>query len=190
MSRPSRDSLGMTLTEVMVYCILLSIFSMMVFLNLPQHTNATLVDLHEATTVANKALTRMTLEIGNASASSVSVTASPMGVMFLSGSSDGYGSFGYTSAGELAWRGWVGYFLDSTRLTRVWYPLPAPVARSAVSTPPTPATMLAGGTRTVVCDRVSRFVVSLPEANLWECELTLRVTGSEATLISGAGARN
>jgi hypothetical protein len=180
----------MTLTEVMVYCTLLSLFSLMLFVNLPNRGNATSEDLRAAASKADTVLEKMTLELGNASATSVTSSKSPTGIMFLSASGDGFTAFQYTTAGELAWHGWVGYFQEGDSLLRVWYPFKSGVARSAVTTTPSPSEMLKVGNRQVMGNGISALTISVPEANLWQIELKLAVDGSETTLVSGAAARN
>jgi hypothetical protein len=180
----------MTLTEVIVYCVLLSLFSIMLFVNLPNRGNATAEDLHEVATEADYALKRLTLEAGNTSATSLTITKSPSGVVFLAANDDGYSNFTYTNAGEIAWKGWVGYFLQGDDLIRVWYPFKSGVARAAVTTAPNPSEMIASESRQVLCDKVTSFSIINAEANLWQFELKLNIDGSQATLTSGAAARN
>lgn len=180
----------MTLTEVMVYCVLLSLFCTMLFLTMPNRPNATAEDLEVATARADVALRQLTHELGNASASSVTQLTSPAGVAFLSGNSDGYKAFTYLASGEIGWYGWVAYVLDGGKLKRVWYPFKSPTARASVSTTPAASELLKTGKSEVLCQNVSTFAVTLPEANLWQFEIRLKVGASESTLTSGAGARN
>lgn len=186
----ARRPLGMTLTELTVYCSLLSLFAVMLFVNLPTRGSATSEDLRAATSKGEAVLERLTLELGNASATSVTNSVSPPGIRFLAAAADGFTPFAYTAAGELAYQGWVGYFLDKGRLVRVWLPLGSASARTAVTTTPTASALLQTGKANVVCDDVNAFSVILAEANLWQIELKLNVDGSIATLVSGAGARN
>ena len=181
---------GMTLTEVLVYCTLLGLFATMLFANLPQRGNQTTEDLRVATGQATQALRRVTLELSNASSSSVAAVSSPSGVIFLSAQANTATNFSYTSSGELAWQGWVGYFLQSGSLVRVWYPFSSGMARASVGTAPTAATMLAAGTSATICRGVNSFTITSPEANLWQAEIGLTVRGNMVTVSSGAGARN
>jgi hypothetical protein len=180
----------MTLTELIVYCLLLSLFGLMLFLNLPHRTDATTEDMHQAATIASKALARLSLELGNASASSVTQSKTPPGVMFLSANADGYSSFSYLSTGELAWLGWIGYFLDGGKLERVWYPFKAGVVRSAVTSTPVALELLRTGSPQILADGVAGFTVTAQSDNLWQFDLELSIEGSELTLTSGTGARN
>ena len=180
----------MTLTEVVVYCVLLGVFTVMLFTNLPQRGNQASEDLRLATTVTGKILSDLTLELSNASSTSVAVSQSPVGIQFLSAQQNLASSFSYTSGGELAWRGWIGYFLRKGDLIRVWYPLSAAVERSSVGTAPTAATMLASGKIETIARGVKTLVVSSPAANLWQIEIVFDVGGSQVTLSSAAGARN
>ena len=190
MSHPNKAQRGMTLTEVMVYCVLLSFLSLLLFVNLPQAGNQSREDLRVATQQASRALNRLTLELSNSSASSVLLHSSPPGVQFLSAQSETGGSFSYTSGGELAWRGWVAYTLRGQELVRLWYPLPAPRARASVGSPPSLATMLSGGKSQVVCRGVRSFSALGAESNLWRAELVVSVGNSQTTVSSAAGARN
>ncbi len=181
----------MTLTEVCVYCTLLSIFALMLFINLPTRGAATSEELRAAVSKADTVLERLTLELGNASANSVTqVKTAPAGLIFLTASIDGFEDFTYTSTGDLAWLGWVGYFQVDDKLVRLYYPFKAGVARSAITSTPTYAEMVKGGSGKVLCDDVSGFNITLPEANLWQFDLQLTVGGSQVTFTSGGGARN
>ena len=185
-----RRTLAMTLAEVVVYCGLLCVFSMMLFTNLPQRDSIASEDLRTATSQASTALSRWAVELSNASASSISVTTAPPGMLFLSAQSDLASNISYTSNGEIAWKGWVGYFQQGNTLVRVWYPLPASAARSAVGSAPLPTVMLSSGQKKVLSQKVKSFSVSSPEANLWQSGLTIDVKGSSVTVNSGVGARN
>ncbi len=180
----------MTLTEVVVYCVLLGVFTVMLFTNLPQRGNQTSEDLRLATSMAGKMLNDLTLELSNASSTSIVVSSSPAGVQFLSAQRDLSSSFSYTSSGELAWQGWIGYFLQKGDLVRVWYPLSSAVDRSSAGTAPTAATMLASGKLETIGRGVKSFVVSSPAANLWQIEIIFDVGGNQVTLSSASGARN
>lgn len=180
----------MTLVEVVVYCMLLTVFSLMLFTNLPQRDSLTREDLRTATNQAATVLSRWAVELSNASASSISVTSSPPGVLFLSAQADRATNFRYLSSGELAWQGWVGYFQQGSNLVRVWYPLPAATARSAVVTTPSPTMMLASGKSSTISQKVRRFVVTSPQANLWQAELRVDVKGNSVGVSSAVGARN
>jgi hypothetical protein len=94
----SRRPLAMTLTEVLVYCALLSMFTMLLFISLPTRDSATSEDLRNATSKADAVLERLTLELGNASASSVSHSVSPSGIIFRS-----------PTRRQASWRGKVGW---------------------------------------------------------------------------------
>lgn len=181
---------GMTLTEVLVYCILLSLFLLLLFINLPTRGSVSSEDLRQAAASADNALERLTKELSNASATSVSSVASPPGVVFLVATNNGASNFTYTTSGELAWRGWVGYFLVDKALVRVWHPLGSAVDRSGVTTTPTYATMVASKKQSKLIGNVGGFTVSLPEANLWQFDLKMSVKGNITTVTSGAAARN
>lgn len=190
MSRSRNAWQGMTLTEVVVYCTLLSIFSLMLFINLPTRSDVNSEDLRVATAKADDMLERLTLELGNSSATSVSSLLSPTGVRFLSASEDGFSNFSYTNDGQIAWLGWVGYFWHEQRISRVWYPFKSPMARSSIASAPSYAEMMAGGSQRIVCERVSNFAITSPETGLWQFQVELLVGQSRAALVSGAGARN
>lgn len=180
----------MSLAEVVVYCMLLTVFSLMLFTNLPQRDSLTREDLRTATNQAASVLSRWTVELSNASANSIAVSSSPPGVLFLSAQADRSSNFQYTSSGELAWQGWVGYFQQGSNLVRVWYPLPAGAARSTIATTPTPSMLLASGSTSTISGKVKNFSVTSPQANLWQADLQIDVKGSSVVLSSAVGARN
>lgn len=186
----SRSSRGMTLTEVCVYCTLLSLFALMLFVNLPTRGNANAENLRAATSKADTLLERLTLELSNASASSVQTHTSPAGVLFLAATRDGFTSFTYTSTGDLAWLGWVGYFQDGNKLERVYLPLKSASARSAVTTTPSYEEMVKVGTRQVLTDDLVSFAVTSPEFNLWQLDVKLSLDGNQVALSTATGARN
>lgn len=176
--------------EVMVYCLLLSLFSLLLFVNIPRRGLTSSEDLRQAVASADNALERLTKELSNASATSVSAVASPPGVVFLVAAASPSTSFSYTTAGEIAWQGWVGYFLVDNALVRVWHPLPAPLPRSTVTATPTYETMITSKNQGRLVGGVSSFIVSLPEANLWQFDLKMDLKGNSTTVTSGAAARN
>lgn len=180
----------MTLTEVCVYCTLLSMFALMLFVNLPTRGSAASESLRVATSKADTVLERLALELSNASASSITTSKTPAGVLFLVATGDGFTNFTYTSAGDLAWLGWVGYFQNASKLERIYLPLKTPSARSAVTTAPTYAEMVKGGTRKVLTDDLVSFAVSPTETNLWQADLRIALDGNQVTLSTAAGARN
>ncbi len=188
----SRRSLcrGMTLVEVAVYCVLLSLFSVVLFGSLPGASNASLEKLQDATVTANLDLTKLTMELSNSAAPSVTIFSKPPGIAFLAAVQEADQPFTYTLTGEIAWIGWVGYLWDGSTLTRYWYPLKAPSLLASVGKVPTPDTLITGGTSKALRGRVSQFSVSLKEAGLWQVELQTEVDGHFATLTSGVGARN
>ncbi len=191
MSRSRLAHRGMTLMEVLVYCMLLSLFSILLFVNLPTRDSASSEDLRQAVARADNALELLTQELSNSSDTSVTAITSPPGVIFLTGSARSETSFTYTADGQIAWIGWIGYFLVDKALVRVYYPLPSGgVARSSVTATPTYATMIATGTRNPVCADVEAFSVTIPEANLWQFDLRMNLRGNITTVTSGAGARN
>lgn len=175
--------------EVCVYCTLLSLFALMMFLNLPSRGIFNSESVRATTSKADTVLERLVLELSNASATSVATTTSPTGVLFLV-ATDGFTSFTYIDS-ELAWTGWVGYFQVDNRLVRVYYPYKTPVARASVTTTPTYAEMVLSGTSVVLTDDVVSFAVSLPESNLWQVDLKLNADGTNQVAVgTAAGARN
>lgn len=186
----SRRVAGMTLTEVMVYVVLLSLFSVLLFTSLPTRNSAMSEDLRAAAARADTVLERIALELGNSSASSVLASQSPPGVVFLSASSDGFAPITYTTEGEIAWLGWLAYLQEGDRLVRIWAPFASAVGRARVGQPPTLDALRKQGTATVVTSNVERFTVRTEEANVWLFDLRVSVAGNATTLVSGTGARN
>lgn len=180
----------MTLVEVAVYCVLLSIFSVVMFMTLPSRTSGSLEKLQEAAVTANADLGRMTQEMSNASASSIVVTSSPVGVIFLSAATDMGQPFTYTSSGGIAWAGWVGYFLEGSVLTRYWLPLKTAVARDAVGTVPTATSLISAGVAQRMKGKVNSLLITSPESNVWQVTIQVEVDGHKVKFSSGTGARN
>lgn len=185
---------GMTLTEVLVYITLLSLFTILIFVNLPRTTNQSLEDIQEATVVAQASLTRMSLELGNSSASSVSTPPEQDSLVFLGLSADGRQPAGYTESGKLAWAGWVAYSQlrgFTPTLVRSWKALPRPLAREDILDLLTVADVTREETHpTILARNVKSFSVLATDGGVWQMKLTLEVHGSTVTISSSAKPRN
>ncbi len=180
----------MSLVEVVVYCGLLTLFSIMLFTNLPHRDSVSREDLRTAANVASRILDQWSVELSNASGNSIVVTTSPSGMIFLSAQDNRSSNFSYTSSGDLAWQGWVGYFQQGSSLVRVWYPLSGGTTRSAVASAPSPTVMLASGTSRTLSKNLKSFSVTAPQANLWQAKIQIDVKGNSVDLTSAVGVRN
>lgn len=176
---------GMSLVEVMVYCMLLALFSAAVFVSLPSRATRTTQDLHQATSQASLALTRLVSELDNSLASTVSNTDSS--ILFLSATPQ-KGGLRYDSEGELLWQGWVAYVYEKPTLTRYWLPLASESVKSGVGTTPTLDQVRKGSAR-VIARGVTFFSVTRESSSLWVFQARVEVGGSFHRLRTGGGPR-
>lgn len=185
MSRPR----AMSLMEVVVYCFLLSIFTGAIFLALPGRITRDTQDLDQAGARGGIALTRLTRELANSSASSIEITEDPPAIVFASAEpssgSNSSRSFGYSSD-ELSWRWWVAYVLEDKTLNRYQ----TSFGGSQLSKPPSPKQVMAGAKPSKVADGVAEFAVKQPEAGVWQFYLRLEESGSFMQLQTAVGPRN
>lgn len=179
---------GMTLTEVLIYCAILGLFSGMLFLSLPSRTNASLSDLEEATVRAGAVLERVSVEVSNSSSQTVQMTSDLPGLVFATATDDRSKPYSY-SGEEIAWRGWIGYLHEDTVLRRYWLPFGAPRPAELLGPQPTVAE-LKSGQGVVVLTEVESFEAHLAESGLWRVALTTRVGGSTSLVETAVGVRN
>ncbi len=180
---------AMTLTEVIVYCFLLAVFSVTAFLSMPASQNRSLENLEHATTEMSLVMTRLSKEMSNSSRSRVIVSTEPRGVVFLSASTPAREVFTYNSSGELLWEGWVGYFLVKGELLRTWQPLKVPAVVASVGSAPMTQELL--GARPVPVARgINEFRVVPEKGNVFRITARLEIQGSSMELQSGVVVRN
>lgn len=182
MNRPQ----GMTLMEVVVYCALLSLFSVMMFLTLPTRQNQATLALQEAAQEAAVALRKISQELANSSRSHVVTNKDPQSLVFLSAVPSDDREFAYFSDGAIAWTGWVAYLAQDGKLVRHWSPYSAPLAASKVGLPPSFQTR--GGQ--AIVKSLSSISAAESAPKVWSVSLTVAADGSQIEMRTAVEVRN
>lgn len=126
------SSRAMSLLEVVVYCFLLSLFSVMLFLTLPVRNADSHMALQEANNEGAAALRLISRELANSSRSKLMVDSKGQGLSFLSGTPEDGGAFEYDTQGQVLWTGWLSYSVQKSSLVRYWRPFSKPSPLSSV----------------------------------------------------------
>ena len=176
---------GMSLVEVMVYCLLLALFSAIAFVSLPGRATRTTQELQDATSQASLALTRLVGELDNSLANTV--TSDERSIYFLSATPE-KGRLRYDSEGELLWQGWVAYVYDKPTLTRYWLPLASESVKSGVGKTPSLDQIRSGSSR-VVARGVTYFSITRESTSFWVFQARVEVGAAFHRLRTGGGPR-
>ena len=177
----------MTLMEVVVYCALLSLFSIMMFLTLPTRSSQATLALQEAAQEAAVALRKISQELANSSRSHVSSSKEPPWLTFPSAVPKDDREFAYFSDGGIAWTGWVAYLAQDGKLMRHWSPYSAPTASSKLGLPPSFGNTKGGQPIVKALSSISAHE-SAPK--VWTIALTVAADGSEIEMRTAVEVRN
>ena len=168
---------AMSLMEVVVYCSLLSLFSVMIFLTIPVRSGNSQMALQEAYNEGAAALRLISRELANSSGDKLS---------FLSAAPEDGGAFEYDTQGNIQWTGWLTYGRQEFSLVRHWNPFSRPSSLSAV---PSLTQMTGAPAETVIRDLQS-FKVWETAAGCCNFRLTIRVEESDVEVGAAVVVRN
>lgn len=180
---------GFTLTEVLVYCALLSIFSTIFFLSLPGRGFQSSEDIQQASQSANFALNALSSRISNSAATHIRTHEKPSGLIFLSAQVKSGAPFEYTKSGELGWLQWEGVFWEEDQL--VSYSIPFEQATALTSVEKAPSwEEFSKYKRRVLVQNVRAFKYDVNKYGSWILFLEVQSGQSWQQLRTGAKPRN
>jgi len=177
---------AMSLMEVVVYCSLLSLFSVMIFLTIPVRSGNSQMALQEAYNEGAAALRLISRELANSSRAKLVVDRSGDKLSFLSAAPEDGGAFEYDTQGNIQWTGWLTYGRQEFSLVRHWNPFSRPSSLSAV---PSLTQMTGAPAETVIRDLQS-FKVWETAAGCCNFRLTIRVEESDVEVGAAVVVRN
>lgn len=177
---------AMSLMEVVVYCCLLSLFSVMLFLTIPVRSGNSQMALQEAYNEGAATLRLISRELANSSRAKLVIDRNGDELSFLSAAPEDGGAFEYDTQGNIQWTGWLTYADQKFSLVRFWRPFNKPLSVSAV---PSPAQMPQAPVETVIRDLQS-FKVWEEPAGCCNFRLTIRVEDSQVEVGAAVVVRN
>ena len=153
---------GLTLVETMISMALMSLAVTTVYSLFSMFlANSRAISAQaELEGSAHAAMARMTADLADSKATTISLGTAPVGVVLLS-PRDGNDRLQRDDAGNLLWQRWVCYYLDAGSHTLVRATIP--LAAATISPPPNPYTtssFLSQGTRRVVARGISSMLLT------------------------------
>ncbi len=182
------DSKGLSLIETVIFCSLLSLFSVVAFLSLPGRSNRASLALQEASQEGGIALRKLTNELANSSTASVRTLDPQTGLVFLTAVPDGGIEFQYSSKGEIEWSGWVAYIEQDGALVRHSFPFSQVSYLNTTEAPRFGSYRYSGGQPMVRSLASLQFKEDAP--GLWQIYLTVSVESSKMELRTATQVRN
>ena len=176
----------MSLMEVVVYCCLLSLFSVMIFLTIPVRSGNSQMALQEAYNEGAAALRLISRELANSSRAKLEVNGSGDKLSFLSAAPEDGGAFEYDTQGKIQWTGWLVYAQQEFSLVKFWKPFSSPSSLSAV---PSLSQMGEVPAETVIRE-LQGFKVWQQPAGCCNFRLTIRVEESNVEVGAAVVVRN
>lgn len=180
---------GLTLMEVVVHCVLLSLFTIIVFGSIPRRQTDSMRELQQASMEANQALTEIGLDLANGNGRIVHLQNPPTLAIPVA-SQDRRTPFVHTSAGETLWYGWAVYRLEGDRLYRYYQAFPEPTVSARIAAEPGLELLPTSGAREVVARHLSSFQTTLVKPGLWQVSMSVALGDSEAKLSFRGRPRN
>ena len=181
-----RRSKAMSLMEVVVYCCLLSLFSVMLFLTLPVRSGNSQLALQEAYNEGAATLRLISRELANSSRSKLVIDKSGDELSFLSAAPEDGGAFEYDTQGNIQWTGWLTYGEQKFSLFRYWSPFSKPSPLSSVLS----LAQLGRGPAEVVVRDLQSFRVWEEPTGCCNFRLTIRVEESSVEVGAAVVVRN
>jgi hypothetical protein len=179
---------GLSLVEMMVYCVLLSLFATIFFISLPVRNNAGVENLSLSAERAGTLLNKLHQGIANSAVGKVSSLKGGQGIIFLSATNAATEKFQYSDSGALLWRQWEYYLLDGEQIVHSSLPLEKASKLSATGVPPD-LNSSSGIQKEVFASGVKGFEVAQDEG-AWSLRLVLEVDGSTYQIETAARPRN